>query len=663
MIDHIFKPGLRNLAWGGILMLTYLLSGCQFGSDASPPLILSGVAATGKPIVGASVTVRAGDGTQASATTDANGAYSLALTTLGSPPYLIELAGGKVGSADNPAKYHSLATASGTANISPITEMIVLASLNINNSPELAMRFGSYKASDAKLISDGLAAAKATVAAALLADYGISLGGADPLTVGFAANGTSDFDQLLGKLARGSLITNPPLQVATLDAATFKSMLDNGSPGLTQVVGNPKCSISVYYMKYNTIGGANEATNASGTIMVPSGTDPACTGARPVVLYAHGTTVEKSYNLADLNNGEAALVAASFAAQGFIVVASNYAGYDTSTLTYHPYLNAEQQAADMIDALRAARKAFTSLSASASSKLFISGYSQGGHVAMATHKAMLSSSYSAEFQPTALGGMSGPYALSLFGDAIFAGRPNAGGTIFTPMVVNSWQKSYGGLYSALSDIYESQWATGIDTLIPGPYTFTTLITQGKLPQLAYFAADSLPAAAPGFEAFFGAGNLVKSSFRNAYLADAAANPCNDANNLPIACTPGNAFRKGGVKNDLRSYVPTTPVLLCGGKNDPTVFYPVNTQTTQAYFLGKGMPAAALTVVDVDSTPSGSSDPFAAAKVGFALAKAATEASGGNTVAGRAQAVAGAYHGGLVPPFCSAVVQGFFKTLL
>ena len=34
------------------------------------------------------------------------------------------------------------------------------------------------------------------------------------------------------------------------------------------------------------------------------------------------------------------MIAAMYAAQGFIVVAPNYAGYDISTLGYHPYLNA-----------------------------------------------------------------------------------------------------------------------------------------------------------------------------------------------------------------------------------------------------------------------------------------------------------------------------------
>ena len=60
---------------------------------------------------------------------------------------------------------------------------------------------------------------------------------------------------------------------------------------------------------------------------------------------------------ANPDNAEGLLIAATFAAQGYIVVAPNYAGYDTSALAYHPYLNADQQSKDMIDALTAARSA------------------------------------------------------------------------------------------------------------------------------------------------------------------------------------------------------------------------------------------------------------------------------------------------------------------
>ncbi|MFZ6742180.1 alpha/beta hydrolase [Undibacterium sp. JH2W] len=473
--------------------------------------------------------------------------------------------------------------------------------------------------------------------------------------------------------ARGTLVANPPILVpipqangpalTKLDPAVFKASLDAAKPGLTQLTGAPKCEITTYYMKYTTVGGANEATDATGAIMVPSGSDPACSGPRPVILYAHGTTVEKSFNMANLrDNAEATLLAAMYAAQGFIVVAPNYAGYDTSALTYHPYLNAEQQANDMVDSLRAARKAFATIGAQDSGKLVIGGYSQGGHVAMATQRAM-QTTYASEFKVSALAGMSGPYAMSLLGDATFAGSPNAGGTVFIPLITTSWQKSYGGLYSSPNEVFEDKYASGIETLLPGALTFNDLFTTGKLPAYAMFAKDSLPGpSSPAFGIFFGDGNLVKTSYRNTYLADAQKNPCNVNPADPLSCTPANPFRKAGVKNDLRNYVPNVPVLLCGGGNDPTVFF-ASTQATAGFFLAKGLPAAALAVLDVDSAPTSAADPFAVAKVGFAQSKAAAINAAIAAKQDPATAVASLYHGTLVPPFCNAAARAFFQQVL
>ena len=189
--------------------------------------------------------------------------------------------------------------------------------------------------------------------------------------------------------------------------------------------------------------------------MVPSGSSGTCTGTHPIVMYAHGTNTTKTFNMAALSgNSEALLMASVFAAQGYIVVAPNYAGYDTSTSVYHPYLNADQQSKDMIDALAAARSAFSTASTSDNGKLFITGYSQGGFVAMATHKAM----QAAGTTVTAAGPMSGPYALAAFGDAIFEGEVNNSGPLNFNMLVTSYQHSYGNVYSAPTDVYEAQYA-------------------------------------------------------------------------------------------------------------------------------------------------------------------------------------------------------------
>lgn len=435
--------------------------------------------------------------------------------------------------------------------------------------------------------------------------------------------------------APGSLVATPTA-LTTLTPAAFQAA---APASLFQVAGVPKCNVTFNYFQYGTVGGAGEKTSASGGIMVPSGTDAACTGERPVLLYAHGTTTDKNKNMASPTDGEAALIAAMYAAQGYIVVAPNYAGYESSPLPYHPYLNMDQQAKDMVDALTAARKGFAAVGAKANAKLFVSGYSQGGFVSMATQRAL----QLAGTPVTAGAHLSGPYSLSAFGDAVYAGNINLGATIFTPLLVTSMQRAYGNIYSTPSEMYETAYASTIETLLPSTTTQSVLLSTGKLPATAFFAADSLPKPT-GFEAFFGAGNLIKTSYRNTYLADAVANPTSPKHPLRIAAN----------KNDLlkQNWIPNKPMLLCGGNADPTVFFALNTQGAQAYFAGKGVPAQAVTVLDVDSAPTSASDPFALAKGGFAQAKAATAAGG-------ATAVVQAYHGSLVPPFCNAAARGYF----
>lgn len=301
---------------------------------------------------------------------------------------------------------------------------------------------------------------------------------------------------------RGALLQNPAPRIVALSAAELTGKLQASSTGqgLLAVAGTPACGVDVQYIQYSTVGAAGEKTTGSGAVMVPNGSGAQCSGARPIVLYAHGTTTAKNYNLADLTDStnpaysEAILIATFYAAQGYIVVAPNYAGYDSSDLSYHPYLNADQQSKDMIDGLTAAKKTLPTVfqpGTTASSKLFITGYSQGGFVAMATHRAM----QAAGMPVTAAAPMSGPYALSAMNDLVFLGNVNAGSTIFTPLVTAGFQKAYGNLYTTPADLYESAYATGIDTLLPSTQSISALIAGGKLPQTALFSSTP-PTARP-----------------------------------------------------------------------------------------------------------------------------------------------------------------------
>jgi hypothetical protein len=475
---------------------------------------------------------------------------------------------------------------------------------------------------------------------------------------------------------RGQLLQTPPALLATYQPTQLVQLLSGSdfSQVILYLTLSPKCAVNVYQIKYETVGGQNEATTASGALMMPSGTDPACQGPRPILMYAHGTSSDKAFNIANLPEaGEGQLVATLFAAQGYVVVAPNYAGYDTSTLSYHPYLNATQQSDDMIDALSAARSALpvaASTSVTDSGKLFLTGYSQGGFVAMATLRAMQASNMTV----TAAAPMSGPYALAAFGDAVFLGEVNASGPPNLVAVVTSYQHAYGDLYTNASDIFEQQYAGDVIGLLPSTTSISVLYQQGKLPQNALFSstppapqyAPNTPATTPAdlapiFALGFGANDLVTNAYRLSFLQDQAANPDGGfptfTNNAP-APNPGNALRKALKVNDLRTFTPTVPTLMCGGNMDPTVFY-LDTQLMQSYWASSA-PTSPYTVLDVDSA-GGASDPYSALKQQFNAAKlaiAADAVASGATDLGQL-AVLQKYHATLVAPFCLYAVTQFF----
>ena len=477
--------------------------------------------------------------------------------------------------------------------------------------------------------------------------------------------------------SRGDLLQSPPELLATVSAPALLAELNLASNQLLfSRSGSPVCDILFYRIRYATVGGRNESTTASAVLMVPSGVGSQCTGALPIVLYAHGTTTDRAYNMDNLQNTETLSLAALFASHGYIVVAPNYAGYDTSTLPYHPYLIADQQSKDMIDALTAARTALPAASVtlvSDNGKLFITGYSQGGYVAMATHRAM----QAAGIKVTASAPMSGPYALASFVDAVFDGEVNGGATVSTVLMLSAYQTAYGNIYATPTDVFESQYASGIQTLLPTNTPRSQLYAAGKLPESALFSltppaaqfADVTPSKTPGnlaavFALGFGAGNLLLNSYRLSYLEDAQAHPDGGFPTITTgvaAADPQLGWRQDLVKNDLRNWVPTVPVFLCGGDNDPIVFW-FNTQLMQHYWASQGAATAPISVLDVDAAAS-TNDPYATIKHDFAIAKdllAATAISQGATDGG-AYAVASAYHALLVSPFCFAASKSFFST--
>lgn len=505
----------------------------------------------------------------------------------------------------------------------------------------------------------------------------------------------NDFDTVIGSDSATSVKS-----ISSFNTAQINTQFDLDGTATPDA----KCDIKIEKVSYPTVGAAGERTNATAALMLPSGDSADCQGDRPILLYAHGTTTDKGYDFSQVANpqnpaaGESTLIAANFAAQGYIVVAPNYAGYDDSDLDYHPYLVAQQQSTDMVDALDSARTIIERQKRANntnydniddSGKLFIAGYSQGGYVTMATARLLESQN-----KPiTAIAPSSGPYALAAFGDEIFRGNVNIGASRFAPLLGIGLQEKYGNIYGKKSDIFLDKYA---DAQLPSETAFGDLVAAGKLPNNALFQKNPTDAIFAGlsqgklFSVLGGYDEndyLIKTDFRAAYVADTIKHPdgvmTENGNKMP-AVAPENNLRKALKDNDLRGYVPTMPTLICGGNQDPTVYFDTNTgsmvEILQAASDKNSAKKLNITVLDVDKDNAAerpdkstfmmigqasmnkwnATDIVTNVQTNFSNSvekvKADATAQGGVPLL----AFYTNYHGGLVSPACTQATREFFN---
>ena len=507
----------------------------------------------------------------------------------------------------------------------------------------------------------------------------------------------------VASLPTGNLIKDP-LTTKNLTASALTQLFNTTDPDFSKVAATPKCGVRVEYMQYDTVDVKGNKTDATGAVFIPTGTDASCSGNRPIVLNAHGTATTKAYNFAEVGNANneagpaATLLAALFAGQGYVVISPNYAGYDKSSLAYHPYLNAQQQSHEMADALKAGREVVrrtgSATNVADNGKLFITGYSQGGYVTMATTRYL----ETLKEPVTAALPISGPYAMEAFGDVVFGGKVMLGATFFAPLMARNYQEQYGNIYAKPSDMFAPANADEIPSLLPSAsMTDMQLILSGKLPASAMFqkaptgnsTLDALSPSDPAFSFGFDAAQyLVKNDYRLGYLADAQKNVDwavpylqGYTNYSPVPATlPEHPLRKALKANDLRGYLPTMPVIMCGGNQDPMVFFDVNSSLMKTLWDADANKTSAtkLGIIDIDVTnratrqnpvyqtlgfdtvnnnsiqsQSEKMQAGFASKVQNIAANAA--ANGGNP----SQAVAMQYHG-LVTPYCMGVAQTLFS---
>jgi hypothetical protein len=368
---------------------------------------------------------------------------------------------------------------------------------------------------------------------------------------------------------------------------------------LPKVALGGACDVTVVALNYSTPGAkASELSNASGGLLVPSGTDAACKGPFPIIAYSRGTEVSKPRTMAKLDDPEMVGMAKVFATAGYIVVATDYLGYAKSGYAFHPYLHADSEATAVIDSIRAARAYAAQSAIPLSGKLMLYGYSQGGHASLSAQRAIESSAaLKAEMPIAAAGHGAAPGAL---GTSLRSGAEIAGGQFFVPFLITAWQKVYGDVYTTPSDIFKAPYASYIENLLPSAEeTYLTLVTSGKLPATTYTDLMFQPTFVPALQN--GSSAVIRAAQRNDLVAS--------------------------------GWNPSSLTRFCAGSGDPTVPY----ATAQKLAIDTWGTLPNVTSRDVDPE-----------------VQAAAAAAGLTPLQ-----VLAAYHGGLAPPVCLADMRAYF----
>lgn len=262
------------------------------------------------------------------------------------------------------------------------------------------------------------------------------------------------------------LISITPLSSHSLSAV--QSYTNAWSPVVSQL--NP---VKSYKVLYNTTDADGNATVASGAVYIPTLSN--CAYA-PILAYEHGTEFLRN-NVPSRNKYVDRGI--YFSTTGFITVLPDYLGLGDNP-GIHLYQHWETEATATLDLVRAVRQYLDTAANQLkdNGQFFITGYSQGGHAAMATNKYIRQHSLTSEFNVVACAPLSGAYdQTGAQFDLIFDGDSNYYASPFLPYILASYQKAYGNLYPYYHAIYKPSHAAQIELFVnSGTKTMTEWAT-------------------------------------------------------------------------------------------------------------------------------------------------------------------------------------------
>lgn len=224
--------------------------------------------------------------------------------------------------------------------------------------------------------------------------------------------------------------------------------------------------IEAYKVLYETMDTDGTIDTVSGLMVLPL--NEFNDVAFPFLAYQHGTVSARDQIPSNPEVFERRLVY-YFAAQGYNTTAADYLGLGDSKRKIHPYIHADTEASAAIDLVDAAKTYLDNNGVPISEQLFITGYSQGGHAAMAMLKNLDGKEVNG-LTVAAGSPMSGFYNAS---GEIRAGAADESEFFFPSYIVwilTGYQSVYGNLYTDLADVFEPAYVDAVQSFVDGSIT-------------------------------------------------------------------------------------------------------------------------------------------------------------------------------------------------
>ncbi len=263
-------------------------------------------------------------------------------------------------------------------------------------------------------------------------------------------------------------ISSPNIQAQSVELLEVRSAIQ--VQGLAGILGIPDGLLPIDFnvAKYRVtypMDYLGQSHDVSGAMFLPvdeEGNTAAC--ALPTHTYMHGTVfLREGAPSYDGFEGELGFLMAS---GGMIGLMPDYLGLGSSEDVLHPYVHAASEAEAGIALLEAVTALQDELGIGLTGEHFVSGYSQGGHAAMAMAKRMQEDP-DAGFPLAAAAPMSGPYDMS--GTQLPAGmaQDEYSNPAYLAYTLLAWQQTYGNIYVDLSEIFQEPYASGLPPFFDG----------------------------------------------------------------------------------------------------------------------------------------------------------------------------------------------------